>query len=465
MLKLPHKPSTKVLKQFHWEPQPAAQRVVDWLVTEFLAHCSGAAEVARRMKEESGTRFKDWIDYILVPARSRIKAKIKEVGFDLTPLPGAQECYVHHGAMFPPVILGDDAVTRIGIKAESVSDFLAAWQITNEPVQGEPLGQFRTARAFRQKEHELWVVERHGHVGFEVPKADPMRGFLAVKHLEAFRRRPRDLGDDHQGFARLNRLIDTAIADLGRDWACDLFFAAERDYWQRRNRAAQVQKARQDKIGLGWANHDHHTYRSSREHFMDLIAVQEKLGFKARERFYAGAEAGWGAQVMEHAATGITTFNDVDLSPQELMGDLGHERLSPRKELGTVGLWVGLHGEAILQAGMHHLECQFDWLALVDQLSREAGIRTMGPFTTFPYLRQAFTEGERWQVSEKRLKALLDRHQITQLQAEQFRIEGAIGSHLENLERNDGFKGFNQKGVSDIIARTDPRRQTALAGA
>jgi hypothetical protein len=43
---------------------------------------------------------------------------------------------------------------------------------------------------------------------------------------------------------------------------------------------------------------------------------------------------------------------------------------------------------------------------------------------------------------------------------------GALGSHLENLERNDGFKGFNQKGVSDIIARTDPRRQAAaMAGA
>ncbi len=39
-----------------------------------------------------------------------------------------------------------------------------------------------------------------------------------------------------------------------------------------------------------------------------------------------------------------------------------------------------------------------------------------------------------------------------------FRMDGAIGSHLENLERNDGFKGFNQQAVSDIIARTDPRK-------
>ena len=42
---------------------------------------------------------------------------------------------------------------------------------------------------------------------------------------------------------------------------------------------------------------------------------------------------------------------------------------------------------------------------------------------------------------------------------------GAIGSHLENLERNDGYKGFNQHGVSDIISRTDPRKQNPVISA
>jgi len=36
---------------------------------------------------------------------------------------------------------------------------------------------------------------------------------------------------------------------------------------------------------------------------------------------------------------------------------------------------------------------------------------------------------------------------------------GAIGSHLKNLQRNGGFKGFNQHAVSIIIAETDPRKQ------
>ena len=49
--------------------------------------------------------------------------------------------------------------------------------------------------------------------------------------------------------------------------------------------------------------------------------------------------------------------------------------------------------------------------------------------------------------------------QLAQLdQARQFHEQGAIGSHLENLERNEGFKGFNQTGVSEIISATDPRK-------
>ena len=82
----------------------------------------------------------------------------------------------------------------------------------------------------------------------------------------------------------------------------------------------------------------------------------------------------------------------------------------------------------------------------------------MKPFTDFPYLRQAFTEGERWPVRPERIDRLLKDGLITPEQADKFRREGAIGSHLENLERNQGFKGFNQTGVSEIISATDPRK-------
>ena len=48
---------------------------------------------------------------------------------------------------------------------------------------------------------------------------------------------------------------------------------------------------------------------------------------------------------------------------------------------------------------------------------------------------------------------------ITREQADGFLRDGAIGSHLENLQRKGGFKGFNQKSVSVIISATDPRKQ------
>src|SRR5438477_11931668 len=191
--------------------------------------------------------------------------------------------------------------------------------------------------------------------------------------------RKREFADELDGFAHVNQLLDDAIVELGADLTCDLFFTAEREYWQRRNRAAQIQYARQQKLGLGWANHDHHTYRSSRHNFERLIGTWDKLGFVCRERFYAGREAGWGAQVMEHPITGIVTFNDVDLSPDELSSDLTHGTLAEHEKLGTVGLWVALHGESLLQAGMHHLEAQFDFDLVRAQLQADH-IRSMKPF-------------------------------------------------------------------------------------
>ena len=97
----------------------------------------------------------------------------------------------------------------------------------------------RRAPAFHGDKAELWVIERHGYTGFAVPKADDEDALLALRHLEAFRRRTREWDDDELGFDHVNALVDAAIDDLGVDHACDLFFTAEREYWTRRNRAAK----------------------------------------------------------------------------------------------------------------------------------------------------------------------------------------------------------------------------------
>ena len=454
--------STDALTAYQWEPQPAAAAFVRRVVHDFLAKLPEAAAFADRLYRETGNRFADLIDTIRVSPDSDVRAEAEAAGWR----PGSdtsvgETLMVNDSGIFPPVLVSKHGVghwgTGIELKVESVADFLAA-NADRFPQAGRswdpPSSLYREVTL--DVDPDCWSVsERHGYRGYGTGTQIDLASRQVIG--DDFRCRRRQLDDD-AGFDLLERILDNAIDSVGRDVACDLFFAAEREYWQRRNAAARFQKARQDTLGIGWANHDHHTYRSSRRHFHRLVALWEKLGFECRERFYPGPAAGWGAQVMEQPVCGIVTFNDVDISQEEMRMDFAHEPMEERDHLGTVGLWCGLHGESVLQAGMHHLECTFDFDALEKQMKAEGGIETMPKFTDFPHLKQAFTKGERWAVDPERIDALLAKNLITEHQAKEFRKHGAIGSHLENLERNDGFKGFNQTGVTDIIARTDPRR-------
>ena len=449
-----------------WTPQPEPARLVHRLLDESLERSPFAATLSKRMLLETGTRMLDWIDYFGLATNDVSSAELSRVGYVECDSIHGDPVWKHPGGLFPRLRQLRGTVRQLAIKVESVADFLFAHDLTHVTIEGEPFAALRVACVSREKDVEILVVERHGSADFEplsksvapgTPTPGSTRPERILHHFEALRLRPRHFDNDADGFAKANQLIDAAIADLGRDRACDLFFTAERHYWQRRNRAGRTQLARQESLGLGWANHDHHTYRSSRHAFVWLIAFLEKLGFQCRERFYAGREAGWGAQVIEHPVTGVTIFADVDMSPEELAQDFSHEPLAPRDQLGTVGLWCALHGEAFLQAGLHHLECQFDFAATRDQL-KQAGIETMPPFTDFPYLRQAFTRGEQWIVNPSRVERLRSTGQLTEAQARQFLTQGALGSHLEILQRDDGYKGFNQHGINEIIAATDPRR-------
>lgn len=460
--------SSASLTEFTWSKQPEAAGLVNDLIHELRQSFAAIDQFAMRLRQQTGTRLLDWVDHIAWPATDDIIAKLKAAGFvpqkeDIAATYGvAGTTFRHAGAILPPLRLNTSgSKKRLAVRADSVIEFLAANGTQQaESLHGLPFAVMRRATVADDAGHEFVVVERHGDRGDRDEAATPEKIVSWLTHLERFRLRARDLDNDQQSFEVTEWLIDSAIADLGVDQTCELFFLAEREYWQRRNKAARVQKALNDSMGLGWANHDHHTYRCSRANFHRVIPLLEKLGLQGRERFYAGKEAGWGAQVLEQPRTGIVVFADVDLSPEEIHGDIGHQPLKPRTELGTVGLWVELHGEAFLQAGMHHLECQFEFDASRDLLAAN-GIKTMKPFTDFPFLRQAFTEGEVWPVAPRRVYRLLNAGSITKEQADQFLARGAVGSHLEVLERNDGYKGFNQTGINEIIKDTDPRKLTA----
>ena len=456
-----HAEMTSTAKRpFEWQTQPLASAVVHRLVHGFCVRSAAARQLAERMLRETGTRFTDWVDFVAPPTDEVDRDTLVGAGFTFSEQDGTPVAE-HPGGMFPTIRL-DGHGWSLGVKVEFVTDHLIINGIKDAVVEGAPFGALRMARVDRETDAELWIVERHGQLGFTPHDVSVAEASEVLRHAEAFRCRRRRFERDDEGIEYVLSIINGAVADLGRDRACDIFFAAERAYWESRNRAGRLQKARQDRLGLGWGNHDHHTYRSSREQFARLIRVLEVVGMLCRERFYAGIEAGWGAQVMEQPACRVMVFADVDLLPEEVSGDFAHSALTPRDSLGTVGLWCKLHGEALLQAGMHHLEAQFHFDAARDQLRRE-GVATMAPFTDFTCLRQAFTQGEIWPIEPSRLAATRAGGFITDEQAEKFANQGALGSHLEILERNDGYKGFNQTGISQIIRRTDPRWRTVGA--
>ena len=448
--------------EYDWKCQPEADQMFRQLVADFCDECDFAGNLARRMKNENGTRLFDWVDHISLAEDTQLndstfEEQLKQFGYQSDGNDEHGRWYKHHGGLFVPIcVTAANTNRRMVLSVESIDDFLAAHRLV-KTIEGPKFSTLRRAMIAEDNGCEFWVCERHGSQGWNIPDTTAEQRLKSLEHFENFKLRPRNFETDAEGYSNAQTLIRAAISDLGVDWTCDLFFAAERDYWQRRNLAARVQKDRQDRLGLGWANHDHHTYRNSRERFKDLIEVFELLGFHCRERFYAGEQAGWGAQVLEQANVGIVIFADVDLTPAELAGDFAHDGLQEKSELGTVGLWCQLHGEAFLQAGMHHLECTFDFDAARSQLE-EVGISSMAPFTDFGYLRQAFTTGEVWKPIPSRVEAAVAKGFISRADADKFLKDGTIGSHMEILERNEGFKGFNQTGVSDIIRKTDPRK-------
>ncbi len=466
----PSTPSPTIPRPAHqWDRWPATESFVAAQVASALAGNAFAATLAGRMLAETSTRFGDWVDHLVLGPAPELDRTLEGLGYarDLTPYAPGTPVYAHAGGMFPRIAVAPGlgpVVREVAIKVESVSAFSRAHDL-GLAVGGPPMGPYRAGRVAGAVT-SFAAVERRGYLGFDefsgemaregrmVPQS--ARDALAARELWEARRRRFD--DDAEGFDRTEATLDQVIDRAGGpDLACHLVFEVERDYWESRNRAARVQKARQDRLGLGWANHDHHTFRSSRRFFPRLIGLFRSLGFRPRERFHAGEHAGWGAQILEHPTTGVVIFADLDLAPDESAHDFARHPLPDLARPNTVGLWVALHGESILGAGMHHLEAQFAFDALAADLKAEADIEVMKPFSDFPFLRQAFTAGERWAVDPRRLDRALAQGWITPDQHAKFRAEGAIGGHLENLQRAEGYKGFNQQAVGAILAAVDPR--------
>lgn len=440
---------------FQWKCEPQAEQLLLKLLADALETNQSIKDLQNQLLISTSTRLFDWIDHFQVAPSNLLISQLYAAGF----ICNSSQAFHHPGAQLPKVLLKNIPHCRLGVAVtvESIANFLMVRGI-EKTIEGGPFSPYRRCLISNEQQVMFWVVERRTDQIFDTSFQNTGYIDKYIKGLELWQTRRRHFFDNEEaGLPYTARCAQTLIDSLGRDLAAWIVLDGERRYWQQRNSAAQIQKNRQDRLGMGWANHDHHTFRSSRQHFRKLVMLFEKLGFHCRERFYAGEEAGWGAQVMENPRCKLVLFLDVDLAPHEIEIDFAHQDLPELDTLGTIGLWCGLHGDSILDAGMHHLEAQFMFEELKEDLAK-SGIGMMNPFSSFPYLKQAFTNGEVWNVDPKRIQKLLKQGKITTEQAKNFSTHGAIGSHLENLQRREGYKGFNQKNVSVIIKETDPRK-------
>lgn len=441
--------------------------------------CADAADFfARQMREfadtnpvvaaletrflESGVDILTLVDHWMLPASPDLADDLRDWGFIEETLDnGDSRAWTHPLARLPRVRLNTEVdVPLLALAVEDVSYFLERSGLSALRREGDDDSAYEVAEV-SVPVGTLLVVARRGYRGFTPGFLDTGGALALSKVRESFRTRPR-VGQETEIVEQAEERFTEALARVGPGRAVEEFFAAEREYYLGRNAAARWQYARQQELGIGWANHDHHTYRSSREGFRPLMRLWRAMGFSFRERFYAGAEAGWGAQVLEHPESRVILFCDVDMSPEELNIDFAETVLPSRDTLGTIGLWCALHGSSIAEAGMHHIECEFDF-ARCEAGYKNAGFGVMKPFTDLPMLKQAFTEPEMWTVTPERLADLTQRGLITAAQADTFAWHGAAGSHLEILQRWEGFKGFNKTGVSAIIRETDARLAVGVA--
>ncbi len=283
---------------FNWPLAYEAEKLLRRYICSFLDQNKVANRLVGEMGDRTGTDFYEWVDHFSLNVEHAEELRAVGLVREVVETPADTESYYHPRAMMPRVLLERSCSSRsipasLAIRTESLADVIAKQNVLTE-IHGDFGAGLRKALLSDEANHQFLAVERLGYRGFLTVPPKPEHVEAVIKVRELWRARKRDFANDAEGVAHALGLQRQAIRLVGPDVACELFFAEERFYWESRNRAGQLQKRRQDSLGLGWSNHDHHTFRSSRRFFADLIEFLLRFGFQKRERYYAGARGGLG---------------------------------------------------------------------------------------------------------------------------------------------------------------------------
>jgi hypothetical protein len=403
--------------------------VLHW-IKEFTAQNRFIAALERQLQLLACTRLCDWVDHLAFAEGNGRAELLAEQGFTLHHQAADYRYYHHPSGAIPGVALyRTTMLPSLYVRVESVADYLLV-RGQSTSIEGGPLTPYRRSSVAVDNGIALWVCERRGSWTLK-PAASP-EGYLDryLQARERWRTRPRDWEDEEEALRQALLRAANMQSLVGSATAAALVLEGERDYYQSRNQAAQLQKSRLDHLGLGWASPACHVFASSRAKLATAFQLFELLGFRLLRTLHAGEEAGWGMALFRHPDLRAAVCCKVDLSAQELAQALASRPLlAAQPKLGETGLWCGLHGESLLKAGMQLLAiplessqlrscCQEHGIGIVEE---SRAVKELLPFTTEP---------ERWPVSARRLRQLVQEGQLTDEAARGLVSDGAAGSVL-----------------------------------
>src|SRR4051794_16196641 len=142
--------------RFDWRRWPETESFVDRLVETALEGNRFARRLAERMIAETGTRFKDWVDHLVVVGTPDLAKTLGRLGYQRQSLAYAVgvPVFAHPGGIFPRIAMiaggepgngtGLASVREVAIKVESIAEFSRAHDLGLE-ILGYPLGPYRSA--------------------------------------------------------------------------------------------------------------------------------------------------------------------------------------------------------------------------------------------------------------------------------------------------------------------------------
>ena len=135
-------------EDFDWQRCPEAARRVEKRIDEIVSEVRFASCLRQRMRDETGTRFIDWVDHICLPFNDPLSEMVEELGYFRAEHDAAQEVWLHPGAMVPAIRLREQPDSGVWLKVDSVSDFLRAHDLDDVALTGEAAAPVQAGEFF-----------------------------------------------------------------------------------------------------------------------------------------------------------------------------------------------------------------------------------------------------------------------------------------------------------------------------